>query len=62
MGNILAFRPRKQNGAAAPKKHKASATVIIFPGVRYERMAGESAAKWSPVTWIGHLQRPLPTS
>ena len=64
MGNILAFRPRRPSGGQTPKKGGQSATVIIFPGVRYERRAdAEGGAKWSPVTWIGQFQpQPLPTN
>ncbi|MEQ1950738.1 hypothetical protein [Mesorhizobium sp. CN2-181] len=63
MGNVLAFRPRKSSGGKTREKG-ASATVIIFPGVRYER-APEAASgqKWSPAAWIAQLQpQPLPTS
>ena len=64
MGNILAFRPRKSSGGRTPKKGTSSATVIIFPGVRYERRADtDGGAKWSPVTWIAQFQpQPLPTT
>lgn len=59
MGNILAFRPRKSSAAKAPKRSASPATVIIFPGVRYERVEG--GKKWSPITWIGQ-PRPVPTT
>jgi hypothetical protein len=62
MGNVLAFRPRKSSGVRAPRR--GSATIIIFPGVRYERQpSADINTKWSPVNWIGHLQpRPRPTN
>lgn len=64
MGNILAFRPRKSSGGRTPKKGASSATVIIFPGVRYERRAdADNGAKWSPVSWMAQFQpQPLPTT
>jgi hypothetical protein len=64
MGNILAFRPRKPSGGKTTKQGSSPATVIIFPGVRYERTAElDAGAKWSPVNWIAQFQpQPLPTS
>ncbi len=63
MGNILAFRPRKAAGGKT-RKQGAPATVIIFPGVRYERAPDTaSAQKWSPATWMAQFQpQPLPTT
>ncbi len=60
MGTILAFRPRKSSGAKAPKHGASPATIIIFPGVRYERLSVEGSAKWAPPSRM--LQQPLPTS
>jgi hypothetical protein len=62
MGNILAFRPRKPSSARAPKRNPSPATIIIFPGVRYERLTAEGSAKWAPSSWMGQLQQPLPTN
>lgn len=64
MGNILAFRPRKPSGGKTTKKGSSSATVIIFPGVRYERRAdAEAGVKWSAVNWMAQFQpQPLPTT
>lgn len=63
MGSILAFRPRKAAGKT-PKQNASPATIIIFPGVRYERVpAADGNNKWSPVTWLGQFNsRPVPTT
>ena len=51
MGSILAFRPRKSARTSSSEKG-APATVIIFPGVRYEQLgAVGDAMKWTPVDW-----------
>ncbi|WP_165784351.1 hypothetical protein [Zhengella mangrovi] len=42
MATILKFSARK--AAHAARKRQAPAKVIIFPGVRYERMAAVMAA------------------
>jgi hypothetical protein len=43
VGDIVNFEP-KRSGKDLPKRAaSANATVIIFPGVRYERLAGASA-------------------
>lgn len=56
MGNILCFVPRKTGTGQSRQRSRLAASVIIFPGVRYERhatieamgvttTAGESAAR-----------------
>ena len=63
MASILAFSPRKSTRAKAAGDG-APATVIIFPGVRYERLGTSSeAVKWSPVDWkIWQKPNPLPAT
>jgi hypothetical protein len=63
MGSILAFRPRKSDKPRSPGNN-APATVIIFPGVRYEQLGslGE-AMKWSPVDWrVWQRPNPVPVT
>ena len=51
MGSILDFRPRKIKQTSR-REASAAATVIIFPGVRYERYGtAPEPEKWSPVDW-----------
>jgi hypothetical protein len=38
MGTILSFVPRKAAKARPEASYGATASIIIFPGVRYERM------------------------
>lgn len=63
MGSILAFSPRK-SAKAKPAADGKPATVIIFPGVRYERLGSSSeAVKWSPVDWrVWQKPNPLPAT
>ena len=47
MATILDFKPRASNeagtGEAVPLRPDAPADIIIFPGIRYERMESEPA-------------------
>jgi hypothetical protein len=64
MGTILAFSPRKSPRAKAAAD-RVPATVIIFPGVRYERLgaSGGEAAKWPAVDWrVWQKPNPLPAT
>ena len=38
MGMILSFMPRRGQGRRPWRTHNDAAAVIIFPGVRYERL------------------------
>jgi hypothetical protein len=60
MASILAFSPRKSAGKASADK--TPATVIIFPGVRYERIdAVIEEARWNEIDWrVWQRPRPLP--
>jgi hypothetical protein len=42
MANILDFKPRAK-GRAVRRKPETPADIIIFPGIRYERMEGDQA-------------------
>ena len=42
MATILNFKPRAE-GKAIPHRPDIPADIIIFPGIRYERMEGEQA-------------------
>jgi len=42
MSNVLAFRPASAGGPAAARPASAAAEIILFPGVRYERMTEEA--------------------
>ena len=42
MANILDFKPRAEGRADRPVP-ESPADIIIFPGIRYERMEGEQA-------------------
>lgn len=37
MAHIIAFRPGSSTRSAAPEPVRATAEIVIFPGVRYER-------------------------
>lgn len=64
MGNILAFRPRKPSADTAPRQHAVSASVVIFPGVRYERQhSAEESLKRAAACGSSQRQpQPLSTS
>lgn len=38
MTNILEFKPRKSRTLAAGDQQQRSAAIVIFPGIRYERL------------------------
>lgn len=42
MSNVLAFRPASAGGPASNRPVSASAEIVIFPGIRYERMVEEA--------------------
>jgi len=47
MSSIIAFRPRRTPASKQKPNGAGDASVIIFPGVRYERPAqSDAAAKW----------------
>lgn len=53
MNSILTFRPRKAAAISSPKPSGAPATIIIFPGVRYERqVSSETIAGWAASPWL----------
>lgn len=64
MASILTFSPRKSTKSKAAAPDGRPATVIIFPGVRYERLGANSeAVKWSPVDWrVWQKPNPLPAT
>jgi hypothetical protein len=43
MASIHSFMPRPATGERRPRPVGQTATIIIFPGVRYERPGGPSA-------------------
>lgn len=57
MSSIVDFRPRIPAASTKPKHNDAPATIIIFPGVRYERqVSAETIEKWSAAAWIAKFQ------
>ncbi len=42
MSNVLAFRPASAGGPASNRPVSVSADIVIFPGIRYERMVEEA--------------------
>ncbi|GLS31799.1 hypothetical protein SAMN04488498_102401 [Mesorhizobium albiziae] len=40
MGDILSFQPKRSSGTREKRGQSTDATIIIFPGVRYERLDG----------------------
>jgi hypothetical protein len=64
MASILAFTPREAARTPKAGDDNRPATVIIFPGVRYERTATTTSPKtpkWLPPGWMAPFQ-PLPQS
>lgn len=59
MGMILSFQPRKPARKQQPAATPATASVVLFPGVRYERLPGGEAAALT--RRIGDLLPRLPT-
>jgi hypothetical protein len=43
MGRILSFVPQQAANRRSPRAADAPASVIIFPGVRYERPPGDKS-------------------
>lgn len=41
MGSIVSFMPRRASARRSPRATDAPASIIIFPGVRYERTAAQ---------------------
>ena len=59
MGSILPFQPRDAASIRKPIEAGASASIVIFPGVRYERR--EDAARDTVSTLrTTHRDKPLP--
>jgi hypothetical protein len=59
MGSILPFQPRDAASIRKPNEAGASASIVIFPGVRYERH--EDAARDSVSSRrTTHRDKPLP--
>jgi hypothetical protein len=50
MGSILSFVPRKAASSHTDRPAETQASVIIFPGVRYERRAMIEAAGVSTIS------------
>ncbi|WP_378943702.1 hypothetical protein [Mesorhizobium sp. ANAO-SY3R2] len=44
MGSIVPFVPRSAGARQAPRTADSSASIVIFPGVRYERTTASTAA------------------
>lgn len=62
MSSIIAFRPRRKAESKPKPGVAGDATVIIFPGVRYERSpaAEKNAAPWiQPAHRTPFLPAPL---
>lgn len=58
MGTILAFTPRRETVERSVSKHGPAASVVIFPGIRYERLThAEPVASKQPHT--ERRKRPL---
>jgi hypothetical protein len=63
MGNILAFQPKRAGGTRRPQGKSPPATIIIFPGVRYERRPDVARNVTPPNMWWPRMQPgPLQTS
>ncbi len=64
MNSILTFRPRKAAADPSPKRGGAPATIIIFPGVRYERQfSSETVAGLASSPWLAKApSQPLLTT
>lgn len=45
MTNVISFQPRSSTPADGAAKLKTSATIVIFPGVRYERTQPDADKK-----------------
>lgn len=41
MGSVVAFQPREAAGIRKPPSAGATASIVIFPGIRYERREPE---------------------
>jgi len=61
MGSILSFVPRKAASRPAGQPAQVPASIIIFPGVRYERCAVAGAVDERKPDGLagGDLSRPL---
>lgn len=53
MGELVTFTPRAPAKAAAGRRPGLPATIVIFPGVRYER-AGEKRQPRESQTKLGY--------
>lgn len=57
MSSIVNFRPRLKAAGASSRSNDAPATIIIFPGVRYERLVSpEAIEKLSATAWMAKAQ------
>lgn len=59
MGIVLDFRAVRRRNSPKRDTADASAQVIIFPGVRYERIEAKPPAGWSPAEWLSAQQPQL---
>lgn len=59
MGSILPFQPRNAASIRKPNDAGASASIVIFPGVRYERHE-DAARDTVPSRRTPHRDKPLP--
>ncbi|AMS43605.1 hypothetical protein AA2016_4695 [Aminobacter aminovorans] len=53
MGSVVSFMPRQAAIRRSPRTAETSASIIIFPGVRYERTKG-------PASGAGELRNDAP--
>ncbi|AWC24924.1 hypothetical protein CO731_04416 [Aminobacter sp. MSH1] len=60
MGSIVSFMPRRATVHRAPRTAEASASIIIFPGVRYERTGGTTSSPDNRVEGDNRRKDPLP--
>lgn len=58
MGDILKFEPKRSGGGLRRRAGSGSAAIIIFSGVRYERLTGATA----PARAGGKPKRPAAVS
>lgn len=53
MGSIVSFMPRPAASARRQDRREEAASIIIFPGVRYERVGGKEPRRNGPIPNAG---------